>query len=173
MNRELPSHIKRKTALVRGAALLLLLLSTCSLRPSFSQSPVNLGRNNVYAELYTLRHDFNEGFVSLNYEHLFGTRKVRALRAGIYPDFESLVTIPITFTRITWPAKKHHLEYGIGLVYRIERFQGETYHDVPAAMLPVMYRFQDGTGLYFRGGINVFFSWPVLPAPSFSLGYSF
>jgi|SRR6056297_895399 len=165
---------KMINALLTGikTTLMLLLLSLSS-QPLLSQSTVNMGRNNVYAELYVLRHDFNEGFASLNYEHLFGQRKVRSLRAGIYPDFESVITIPITFTRITGPARKHHFEYGIGLVYRIERFEGNTYQDVPAAMFPVMYRYHDGKGLFLRGGINLFVSWPILPAPSFSLGYSF
>lgn len=165
-------HKGDKSSFERGAVLLVLLLSL-SIQTTRAQSPIELGRNNVYAELYVLRHDFNNGPVSLNYEHLFGKKRIRSLRVGIYPDFETVVTIPITFTRITGPARKHHFEYGFGLVYRIERFRGETYHDVPAAMFPVMYRYQSGKGLYFRGGVNVFFSWPILPAPSLSLGYSF
>jgi hypothetical protein len=44
---------------------------------------------------------------------------------------------------------------------------------MPAVMVPLMYRFQKAHGFYFRGGINLFVSWPTLPSPSVSLGYRF
>lgn len=47
------------------------------------------------------------------------------------------------------------------------------FFDMPALMVPLMYRYQKNDGLYFRTGINVFLSWPILPSPSFSMGYRF
>jgi len=131
-------------------------------------------RNGVYAELYLIRHDFSRGFFSINYERTIGIkRKMKNIRIGIYPDFESTVSFPITFTWISRPTKKGHFEYGVGAVIRIEKFEGNIYRDIPAIMIPLMYRRQNEEGLFWRAGFNVFVSWPTLPSPSFSLGYRF
>ena len=140
---------------------------------SAQESDARKGRNGIYVEAYAIRHDFSDGFASLNYERYIGTKKVRALRAGIYPDFESTVSIPLTITRITWPDRNYHLEYGLGLVLRGEIFEGNFYRDVPALMFPLMYRYQKAEGLFFRAGINLWVSWPIFPSPSFSVGYRF
>jgi len=44
---------------------------------------------------------------------------------------------------------------------------------MPAIMIPLMYRYQKPSGFFFRGGINLFVSWPTIPSPSVSLGYKF
>jgi hypothetical protein len=91
---------------------------------------------------------------------------------GLYPDFESTVSFPVTFTWITSPPKNHHFEFGVGLVFRVEKFEGSFYKDFPAAMFPLMYRYQKGP-FFFRGGFNVFVSWPTIPSPSVSAGFRF
>lgn len=131
----------------------------------------NILRNGVYAEFYLLRHDFSDGFVSLNYERIIGKKGKSALRAGIYPDFQSTISFPLTYTRITGPQRIHHFEYGLGAVIRIERFQGNTYKDIPAIMIPLVYRYQKSNRFFLRAGVNTFLSWPVLPSPSLSIGY--
>lgn len=139
------------------------------------------GRNGIYTEFYTIRHDLSDGFISLNYERIVGRKGKSALRIGIYPDFETTASFPVVYHRISTPARKHHFEWGVGAVFRIEHYKNpydptqtnEWFHDIPAIMLPIMYRYQKGTGLIVRGGINLFLSWPVLPSPSFSIGYKF
>jgi hypothetical protein len=138
-----------------------------------------LKRNGFYAEIYTIRHDFNSGIASFNYERIVGVKRKVHLRAGLYPDFKSTLSIPLTVTWVTSPLKKHHFEFGLGLVYRIEYYPSienpdrDFFYDVPAAMFPFMYRYQSNKGFFFRGGINLFYSWPILPAPSFSIGHRF
>lgn len=132
------------------------------------------GRNGVYLEFYSIRHDFSEGFVSINYERNLAKadRPATLLRVGVYPDRHTF-SFPITLTRTTSPLRKHQFEYGLGLVYRMERFMGEVYHDVPAIMFPLMYRYQSRSGFFLRAGANLWVSWPTFPSPSLSLGYSF
>ena len=139
-----------------------------------------MGRNGVYMELYVIRHDLSKGFFSINYERLFGKKQRANFRMGIYPDFESTISFPVTFTWISRPDRVHHFEYGFGAILRIEHYVNEYeinpkewFFDVPALMLPLMYRYQKKAGLYFRAGVNVFLSWPTLPSPSLSLGYKF
>lgn len=149
---------------------------------SMAQSiePADSKRNGIYAEVYLARHDFSNGLVSINYEWNFGKKKRTHLRAGIYPDFESTVSIPLTISWMTHAHSRHHFEYGVGLVFRVEHFVDprgintrEWFYDVPALMFPLMYRYQRSSGLYFRAGVNVWVSWPTLPAPSLSIGYRF
>ena len=137
--------------------------------------------NGVYAELYLVRHDFSSGFVSINYERVIGKKKRSNLRVGIYPDFESSLSFPLTITWITKPTRNYHFEYGIGAVFRIEHYIDpyvltplrEWFYDMTAIMIPLMYRYQKQNGLFLRGGINLFLSWPTLPSPSLSIGYKF
>ena len=138
-----------------------------------------LKRNGIFAETYLIRHDFSEGMFSLNYERTLGRRQRANLRLGIYPDFESTISFPLTLSWITKPAGTHHLEYGLGLVFRVEHFvdpyggygDKEWFYDLPALLIPVMYRFQKEGGFYLRAGLNVFLSWPTLPSPSISAGF--
>ena len=136
--------------------------------------------NGAYTEFYVVRPDFSDGFVSINYERVLGKKLRSSLRLGMWPDFESSVSFPISISWITGPSRKHHFEYGIGTVFRIEHYVSddptqtkEWFYDVPAFMLPLMYRYQKSSGMYFRGGVNVFLSWPTLPSPSLSVGYRF
>ena len=55
----------------------------------------DISPNGIYLEGYLLRHDFNDGFVSLNYERRFGERKGILARVGFYPDVETLYTFPV------------------------------------------------------------------------------
>ncbi len=132
-----------------------------------------LDRHQFYAEVYLLRHDFSSGLVSLNYAFAVGKKAKTSFRLGVYPDFRSTVSFPMTVTWRTNPLKAHQLEYGLGLVVRLESFESKMYRDIPAAMFPLMYRYQHPSGFFCRCGINLFYSWPVLPSPSLSLGYSF
>ena len=139
-----------------------------------------IGKNSVYLEGYLVRHDFSDGIASVNFERNFGKNMRGNLRVGIYPDFESTVSFPVTVSWITNPLNSHHFEYGIGAVIRIEHFvdpygytSKEWFYDIPALMIPIMYRYQKHVGWFFRGGINLFVSWPTLPSPSVSTGYKF
>ncbi len=140
--------------------------------------------HGLYAETYLVRHDFHESFFSLNYELTFQGSKVRHIRVGVIPEYESpqsyMFSIPITATRQFFPGGRHHLEAGIGFIFRAEHFESDYndsdqvwFYDVPAFMFPLMYRYSWESGLFFRGGINLMVSWPTLPAPAFSLGYQF
>jgi len=152
-----------------------------------------------------VRHDFSDGFFSVNYERGFGPRNGLRARVGMYPDFGrsslmpeqnfpflfedtngkwhylSTVSLPLTVTHVLFPESNHHLEYGGGLVFRHEWYEhtdGEGnikngYNDIVAAMFPIMYRYQGDNGLNLRIGVNIFYSWPILPSPSLSAGYSF
>lgn len=166
-----------KTILI-NAVLLLLLVPEITAQKKDSQLP---GKNGIYAELYVLRHDFSDGFVSINYERIIGKKQRTHLRVGLYPDFNSSISFPLTISWITGPARIHHFECGVGAVIRVEHYvnpddpaQVKTwFYDMPALMVPLMYRYQKSSGLFFRGGLNVFLSWPVLPSPSLSIGYRF
>lgn len=130
--------------------------------------------HGVYLELYGIRHDFSEGLVSLNYELGFGQTGKNRVRIGLYPDFESSVSVPISYTRVSPILGSHHaIEWGGGLVFRYERFEGNNFYDFGAILFPVMYRFQTDFGLFVRAGVNLFVSWPTLPSPSVSVGYRF
>ena len=143
--------------------------------------PSQYHMNGVYPEVYVLRPDFTDGFISVNYERVLGKKLRFYCRIGIWPDFESSISIPLTVNWITGPYKRHHFEYGIGAVLRIEHYVDPYdpapvktwFYDMPAIMVPLMYRYQKNSGLFFRGGINVFLSWPTLPSPSLSIGYRF
>ncbi|MEM9687046.1 MAG: hypothetical protein AAF934_09015 [Bacteroidota bacterium] len=137
-------------------------------------------KNNIYTEIYLIKHDFSNGFVSINYERSIGKKRRVNLRVGIYPDFESSVSFPLTISWVTKPLSHHHFEYGIGAVIRIEHYVSpysnttkEWFYDMPALMIPLMYRYQKNAGWFFRGGVNLFVSWPTLPSLSFSVGYKF
>ncbi|MFC2097309.1 hypothetical protein ACFLSI_03135 [Bacteroidota bacterium] len=147
----------------------------CTAKEGKTQKPDNVDfkRNGVYTELYSIRHDFSEGYFSINYERIIGKKKRTILRAGIYPDFETTVSFPITLSWISSPLKNHHFEYGVGAVYRVELYDGNVYKDLPALIIPLMYRYQNRKALFFRAGVNLFVSWPTLPSPSFSVGYKF
>ena len=151
----------------------LIIVLFCIHAPAQRDSLSRVKRNGIYAEWYGIRHDFSTGFISLNYERQLGKKKKYALRLGLYPDFETTVSFPVTFTRITRPDKNHHFEFGLGAVYRLEFYEGNVYKDLPAIMFPLMYRYQKSEGCFFRAGINLFVSWPTIPSPSFSAGYRF
>jgi hypothetical protein len=140
----------------------------------------DIKKNGVYAEANLIRHVFSNGFVSINYERTAGIKLKTNFRIGIYPNFESLVCFPLTVSWITKPLNYHHFEYGIGTVIRIEHYvdpgdssQKKWFYDMPAVLIPLMYRYQKGSGLFFRAGLNLFVSWPTLPSPSLSIGYKF
>jgi hypothetical protein len=153
-------------------ASIILTLCFCSTSNAQTESQ-DFKRNGVYTEVYTIQHAFSSGWVSLNYERHLGKKNNMMLRLGAYPDFRTTVCFPLTFTAITHAKSKHHFEYGIGFVFRLEFYEGNIYKDVTAAMMPLMYRYQSDKGLFLRAGVNVFYSWPSLVSPSFSVGWSF
>ena len=79
----------------------------------------DIKKNGVYAEAYLIRHDFSQGFASINYERTVGTKLKTNLRLGVYPDFESAVSFPLTISWLTKPLNYHHFEYGFGTVIRV------------------------------------------------------
>jgi hypothetical protein len=141
--------------------------------PAAVEDSIRFNRNGIYSEVYLIRHDFSNGFVSLNYERRLGKKNNMMLRVGIYPDFKTTISFPLTYTFISPARGCHHFEYGLGLVVRIESYEGNIYKDIPALMIPLLYRYENGKGFFARAGFNVFYSWPILPAPSISIGYSF
>ena len=147
--------------------LLLSFLVLLFIVPTFAQNSnyIEVKKNGLYLETYLIRHDFSEGFVSINYETSIVKKRYTNIRIGLYPDFESTVSIPMTVSWITNPFGKHHFEYGVGAVFRIEHFvdpsginEREWFYDVPAILFPIMYRYQKNKGLFFRAGINLFVS---------------
>jgi len=130
-------------------------------------------RNGIYGEVYPTPRDFTTGFISLNFEHFFGDKYRHGIRVGILPDFTESVCIPITYSYITKPYENHHLEIGFGLVSKVEFFEGTIYHDIAVGMFPLMYRYTNKSRFYFRAGVNIFYSWPILPSPSASMGFRF
>jgi len=130
-------------------------------------------RNHVFVESYLIRHDFSSGLVSLNYARSLGKKARTQLRIGIYPDFKTTVSFPITFTWLIKPQRQHQLEIGLGLAFRLEFYESNIYKDIPAAIFPLMYRYQHKSGLFFRGGVNLIYSWPAIISPTLGLGYNF
>ena len=108
-------HVKRKLLFVYFSIFLLPFTLIAKSQDS--------ARNGFYAETYLIRHDFSNGFVSLNYERILGDKQNKALRVGFYPDFESTVSFPVTFTWLTSPPKNHHFEFGVGLVFRVKNLK--------------------------------------------------
>ena len=170
----------------KGFKMRLLILASIAIFTSvtslFAQAADYSGvrKNGIYAEGYLIRHDFSEGFVSINYERSIGKKRKTNVRIGIYPDFESTISFPLTVSWLTRPLNHHHLEYGIGAVFRIEHYidpygnnPKSWFYDFPAIMIPVMYRYQKNAGLYFRAGVNLFVSWPTTLSPTLSVGYRF
>jgi hypothetical protein len=130
-------------------------------------------RNHVFVESYLIRHDFSSGLVSLNYARSLGKKAGTQLRIGVYPDFNTTISFPLTFTWLIKPQRQHQLELGLGLVFRVEFYESKIYKDIPAAIFPVMYRYQHKSGLFLKGGVNLFYSWPALISPSLGIGYHF
>jgi len=163
----------------------LIIISTIILLSSisgYSQTPdySDIKRNSIYVEGYFIRHAFNSGFVSINYERSFFEKRNINVRLGIYPDYKTSVSFPLTVSWLSTPLSPHHFEFGIGGVFRIEHYVDpnglstrEWFYDIPAVMIPVMYRYQKGSGWFLRGGVNLFISWPSLLSPSISAGYKF
>jgi hypothetical protein len=130
-------------------------------------------RDGLYAEVYLTPRDFSTGFVSINYEKFFGSKFRNSFRIGVMPDFKSMISFPVTVSYITKPYDNHHLEIGAGFILNVDFFEGQPYFDVASGIFPVMYRYTNGTRFYFRAGLNIFYSWPVMPTPSLSMGYRF
>lgn len=154
-------------------ALAVLLLSfALPLKGQYFQGVRGL-RDGIYAEAYLTSKEFSTGLVSLNYERFFGSKFRNSIRVGVLPDFRSAISFPITWSYITKPYDRHHFEIGIGLVSQIDFFEGLIYHDIVSAIIPVMYRYTNAGRFYFRGGLNIFYNWPILPTASVSMGYRF
>jgi len=75
-------------------------------------------KNRIYAEVYLIRHDFSNGFVSVNYERAIGKKQRSALRVGIYPDFQSTISFPFTYDWISNPAKNHQISEEQRMAYQ-------------------------------------------------------
>jgi hypothetical protein len=160
--------------------LLTALILLVQLAATSQIDPANIKRHGVYVETYALRHDFSNGFVSVNYEFAAFKKRANVFRMGIYPDFRTTVSIPVTWSWISTMRAAHHFEIGAGLVVRLEHYDSPDmpggkrwYRDIPAAMLPIMYRYQKEKGLMVRAGFNLWYSWPVLLSPSLAIGWRF
>lgn len=152
--------------------LIILIIPLCKAAGQYYLGVKGLG-NGIYIETFLTPREFNSGIAALNYEYFLGRKHNQSIRAGVLPDFKSAISFPITWTFITKPYAKHHLEIGAGLVAHLDFFEGAVYHDIASGIFPVMYRYTGNGRFYFRGGLNIFYNWPVLPTPSLSLGYRF
>lgn len=165
-----------KNVFIIGVLILFIFPEAKSQNDDYTQ----IKRNGAYVEFYLIRPDFTDGFFIINYEVAVGKKRKTNLRLGISPDFNSAVNFPITVTWITSPLKKHHFEYGLGVVLRVEHYvdpyginSKEWFFDVPAGMIPLMYRYQKNKGIFIRAGLNIFISYPFLFSPAVSVGYKF
>lgn len=129
-------------------------------------------RNSLYLEGYAIRHDFSDGFVSLNYERKIGHKKNRLIRIGMYPD-KSTLSVPIVFGRILFPKYKHNFEYGFGGVIRFELYEKHLFTDFAGLIIPLMYRYESKKSFFLRAGANIIVSFPILVSPAVSVGYLF
>lgn len=130
-------------------------------------------KHSLFSEVYLIRHDFSDGYISLNYEKKFGQNNNRLLRLGMYPDFETSISFPLVIGRILFPDSKHHLEIGFGGIVRFEWYERTIFTDIPALLVPLMYRFDNDKPLFFRAGINIIASFPTIISPSISIGWLF
>lgn len=157
----------------RRVIILLLLLASATVSEAQYFQAIRGLRSGVYTEAYLTPREFSTGFISFNYEKFFGNKFRHSIRVGVLPDFKSSLCFPITYSYITKPYNRHHLEIGFGFVSRFDMFEGGIYHDFASGIFPVMYRYTNDSRFYFRGGLNFFYSWPVLPTPSASMGLRF
>ncbi len=144
----------------------------------------DIKKNGVYVEVvYPLNYSYWQGYVSINYERVFGKKKRALLRLGIYPNFETdeiFIALPITISSITSSHEVHYLEFGLGiaptLLYEYNNPYKKLWSDVPFFIAPIIYRYQKKQGLFIRGGFNLIanvLDFSVQCQPSLSLGYKF
>ena len=73
---------------------------TSILLPS-DQVPPGSGipKNGFYVELFPINRTEELGYISLNYERLFGKRKRGSIRIAVYPNFNRFISFLLKFPR--------------------------------------------------------------------------
>lgn len=141
----------------------------------------DLKKNGVYFSGHYFNSSDGPGYLSINYERVFGKKKKTLISLGIYPYFETdeaWIFFPIIISRITSPLEKHHFEYGIGaapsIYYDANNSHKKLWSGGFFIMAPIMYRYQKNKGLLLRGGVNLILGYGgLLLHPSISIGYKF
>ena len=140
-------------------------------------------RNVVFVE-GSVYHAYHYSFVSINYELSLLKRRNMLLRTGFIPGFSGnkVFHFPLTLAWLSTPVRKHHLELGVGLNFRLENIGNIPDYDPPTKnwkfyplelMIPMMYRYQKSSGFMLRAGLNAFITWGSSLSPSLSMGYKF
>lgn len=159
--------------------LLTIVLSTVTSHAQPSDYP-DIKRNGVYLHAVARGNISANGIVSINYERTMGRNCRTNISAGIFSNFSSIVSLPISITRVIKLHKANHFEYGFGAIFQagqrpfhMGQLMQEFFVDAPSFMFPILYRYQGNSGLFFRAGFDMFIFWPVTFTPAVSLGYKF
>ncbi len=180
-----PKTVRNKLAMKKTIILILILLVNVPLH--FAQQREDdytlIKRNVVFVE-GSVYHAYHYSFVSINYELSLLKRRNMLLRTGFIPDFsgDKVFHFPLTLAWLSTPVRKHHLELGVGLSFRLEHVGNIPDYDPPKKnwnfypmelMIPMMYRYQKSSGFMLRAGLNAFITWGSSLSPSLSMGYKF
>ena len=149
-----------------------ILIAVTTSRADAQRRKLNL-MNAVYGELFLITPDQSFYKPAVSYARLFSPRGTVSARVGIMPNFKSKILIfPVTIQGYTPGGKKHHVEYGGGIMPSVDYFDPE---ELIYTFYPVLmggYRYQKDTGLIFRATANIVIH-PFILNPSVSIGYLF
>ena len=132
-------------AMRRGVIIILILLASATAAKGQYFQAIRGLRSGAYAEAYLTPREFSTGFISFNYEKFFGDKFRHSIRVGVLPDFQSSFSFPVTYSYITKPYRRHHLEIGFGFVSRFDIFEGGIFHDFASGIFPLMYRYTNNS----------------------------
>jgi hypothetical protein len=146
-----------KTSACWRISCLITILSLFSLRPVFSQHPVNneFSKNTFYLELAS-----KGSIYSVNFDHIFrrGDKLSYSYRIGFSIE-KNGISFPVGINMITGK-KSHHAEFGLTLIPYIEQYKtflsGNNVSDKYLYIIPsVGYRFQPHNGGFFlKAGVS-------------------
>ncbi len=133
-------------------------------------------RNVIYTEAFIInpsKYDF--GYPSINYERYSCCIPGLSMKVGFSSDFNSHLAVPFSINYLTHLKSKHHIEVGMGAILTYQENKDEYYNAINAfaIFLPLMYRFQQQKGIFYRAGINSCFGKSYLLIPSLSMGIKF
>ena len=157
----------------RAILILSILITATTCRVDAQRRKLNL-MNAVYGELFLITPDQSLYKPAVSYARLFSPRNTLSARVGIMPNLKSKILIfPITVQGYTPGGKRHHVEYGGGIMPSVDYFNAE---ELIYSFYPVLiggYRYQKDTGLIFRATANIVIHKSVYLNPSVSIGYLF
>jgi hypothetical protein len=146
-----------KKILHRKIFCLLVVSSFFSLRPVFSQLPVNndFARNTFYLELAS-----KGSIYSVNFDHIFrrGDKLSYSYRVGFSIE-KNGISFPVGLNIITGK-RSHHAEFGLTIIPYIDRYRtllsGDNLSDKYLYVIPATgYRFQRQNGGFFlKAGVS-------------------